>query len=169
MDQVDRFDESKATVQLPAPPLVTPRALPKEHWEALPEDSRPEALSRASWLVFMGTGLRDALIDAVEGMQQDLRSVLVEPTWGTLAMLAEEWPRFPRRSDGRYLEEIVEVGSRIEEAARETAIQQGGRGQLDIEVPIGVQAGILDRAFAARVAEILGMLQAQQDNPLAES
>lgn len=156
-------------MKLPAPALLTPRALPKEHWEALPEDSRPEALARASWLVFMGTSLRDALIDAVDGMEQDIQSVLVEPTWGTLLMLSEEWPRYPRRSDGRYQEELVETASRIEEAARESAFHQGGRGILDIEVPIGVNAGVLDRAFAARVAEILSMLQAQQDNLLAES
>jgi len=134
--------------------VVPPKALPKDIWDKVPEDLRPETLARASWLVFRGATPRNALLDAMDGMRDDLSGIDPEPTWAMIMSLASVWPRFPRSHDGRYRPEIIKMASVLEAAARDVLYFPVSYDELGIALPQGTDELVVRQAFLNRVEAI---------------
>lgn len=156
-DVQERFGEATAPAVEPLEPLG-PKALPADQWGYIPEDLRTEALERAAWLTFRGASVSEALITAMEGMDEQMQGLVPQPPWAMVRELARLWPSVWRDQYGHIKQRIVDAAGEIERCAREEFLDPGTHPTLPVDrraLPTELLRTRAQELFVERLAAIV--------------
>ncbi len=110
-----------------------PKAFREDLWNDVHPDDRPEALSRASYLVMRGGVTSNmALLMARDGMDLDMREADSRASWATIHPISLHWPPTVRGPAGQIRQAIIALAS-VAEGLAAAELEAGGQREIAIE------------------------------------